>query len=95
MGTHLVEMAKKVDRTCAVLRKIPATFHLGSRNGDWNDDLESRYGDVNGVLSWYARLHKSADLFLSKRDIPQLTKIRRSICISRMGSTPALKNVVK
>jgi len=50
-GAVLAEAARSVDRLCVTARRIPATFHVGSRNGEWEGVDAEQYISINGALA--------------------------------------------
>lgn len=55
VGSVLAKAAAIVDSSCITARGLPATFHVGTRNGHWNYQEESLNGlnnlnDLNGLL---------------------------------------------
>lgn len=50
VGAVLAEAALIVDHTCITARHLPATFHVGSRNGEWQGDTE-QLTSLNGKIS--------------------------------------------
>lgn len=55
-GSVLAEAAHLADRTCVTARKMPATFHVGSRNGEWGNQVMSQ---LNGALARQLRPKKT------------------------------------
>lgn len=50
VGSVLAKAAAVIDPSCITARGVPATFHVGSRNGHWEDKNET-LNDLNGFLS--------------------------------------------
>ena len=57
-GAILAEAAKLVDRQCITARKIPVTFHVGSRNGEWEGREAENFIQLNGALARQQRPKK-------------------------------------
>jgi len=59
-GSILAEAARSVDRLCVTARRIPGTFHVGSRNGEWQGGDAAQYIEFNGQLAKLARKQQKA-----------------------------------
>jgi hypothetical protein len=59
-GSILAEAARSVDRLCVTARRIPGTFHVGSRNGEWQGGDAAQYIEFNGHLAQLARKQQKA-----------------------------------
>ena len=57
-GSILAEAARSVDRMCVTARRVPATFHVGSRNGEWQGGDAAQYISLNGQLAQNVRKGK-------------------------------------
>eukprot|EP00607_Mallomonas_marina_P004493 CAMPEP_0182439040 /NCGR_PEP_ID=MMETSP1167-20130531/86179_1 /TAXON_ID=2988 /ORGANISM="Mallomonas Sp, Strain CCMP3275" /LENGTH=184 /DNA_ID=CAMNT_0024632625 /DNA_START=917 /DNA_END=1471 /DNA_ORIENTATION=+ len=55
VGGMLSEALRSVNQRCFATRMVHATFHIGSRNGDWSDETAEEYIRVNRLLAKEAR----------------------------------------
>lgn len=57
VGSVLAKAAAVVDNTCITAKGLPATFHVGSRNGHWSNQKEA-LNDLNGKLGSKSKAFK-------------------------------------
>jgi hypothetical protein len=60
VGAVLAEAALMIDRTCITARHMHATFHIGSRNGEWQGDTEL-LTSLNGKISRLIKHRRSKE----------------------------------
>jgi len=50
VGNIMSMAARYVDSQCLIVRGLHGTFHVGSRNGNWNDSKVQRLLNMNGQI---------------------------------------------
>lgn len=51
VGSILCEAVRVAEKDCVTSKGIPATFHVGTRNGNWENDDAVEYMKQNAVLA--------------------------------------------